>query len=155
MMWAHITNDKTITGNKISGKNSAAGALAEVKTIPGSHPSQILKIRINKVADTNSGMVIAKIANVEAIKSGVRSRHNPVMTPSINANGTPILIAHSASRSEFCNRSPTIELIFVLPSTARPRSPVMAPPAHSAKRSIAGRFKSRSLRHCASSSSSA
>ena len=144
-----------MTGSRISGKNSAAGAPADVKTIPGNHSSQILKIKMRRVAETNSGMVMAKIANVETIKSGMRSRHKPVITPRKSAKGTPTTMAHNANKSEFFKRSPTILLISVFPSTARPRSPVTAPPAHSLKRSIAGRLRSRSLRHCDNNSSSA
>ena len=80
-----------MTGSRISGKNSITGAEADVNTIPGSHPNHILKTSINKVAETNSGIVIAKIAKVEPTKSGKRSRQSPVMMPRKIAMARPPL----------------------------------------------------------------
>jgi len=114
--------------------------------MPGSQPSQTLSTRISNVAETNSGMVMAKIARVEAMISGRRSRHSPLTTPRSSASGMPTAMAQKARSREFFSRSPTIVLILVVPSAARPRSPVIAPCVHSAKRSIGGRFRSRSLR---------
>ena len=52
-------------------------------------PARPKRSRIRTVAETNSGIVMAKIANVETAKSTGRSRHRPVTTPRKIAKGTP------------------------------------------------------------------
>ena len=109
--------------------------------MPGNHPSQTEKTRIRTVAETNSGIVMAKIAKVETAKSTGRSRHRPVTTPRKIAIGTPSASEHAASSNELPNRSPTSSAMLFSPLAEIPRSPRAALVAQSKYRSAAGRFK--------------
>ena len=83
------------------------------------------------VAETNSGIVIAKIAPVETIISIGLSRLRPVNTPRNIARGIPTDREHPARKSEFLSRSPTNSPILVVPFAATPKSPCRAAKAHS------------------------
>ena len=131
-MWAVITIASTTTGNTISGKKLASGALAETVTMPGSQPSQPLKTRMRIVAETNSGMVMAAIAIDDTDTSSSLSRRNAASTPSVNAIGRPTSSAQTPSSSELSSRSPTISLMRLVRWAFMPKSPRSAPPIHSA-----------------------
>ena len=131
MICAVITIVRTMTGKAIPGKNAERGALAEAVTIPGTQPSQILKTKINTVAVTNSGIVMAKIAIVDSARSENLSRRRPVRTPRNRASGMPSASEQPARSNVFFSRSPTSEAIGLLLCAEMPRSPRTAPEAHS------------------------
>ena len=130
-MCALMTIASTMIGSRISGKNSHSGASAGVSTMPGTQPSQTLNTKISRVADTNSGMVIAKIAIDDTAKSNARSRHSAHKTPSNSAGGMPANIAQPVSNNVFNNRSPTSEAMVSRPLMVTPKSPRNAPPTQS------------------------
>ena len=133
-------------GSIISDRNSINGALGGVVTIPGNQPSHTLNTRIRRVALTNSGIVIAKIAMPETHKSGGRSLQSPAIIPRKIAIGTPMSVALKPSTSVLRRRIPTMPEIGLLRFRDMPRSPCSAPRVHSAYRVRAGRSIWKSLR---------
>ena len=118
-------------GRMMSDKNSNSGASGWVTTIPGSHPSQTLKIKIKTVAVTNSGIVMANIAVVDIHRSGARSRQRAAMIPSRMASGIPTSDAVAPRMTVLRKRLLTVSETGFLSLSEMPKSPLTAPPIHS------------------------
>ena len=131
-IWAVITMVSTATGSTMPGKKSPTGAPGAASTIPGTQPRPILKMKIKMVAETNSGIVIARMPPVDSRMSSTPSRLRPVSTPSNRASGMPTPRVQPASSSVLRKRSPSrIAIGLPLPAET-PRSPRSAPAAHPA-----------------------